>query len=145
MYYGHLLTKYEAYLRQLYRYRKGEDIPKPISGVDKASDGLRWVISKFRDLEALYTTHDPRRKEFKDIYYKLFTDKHENTRNEVSHGAPEVPVDQLPGYIDDVVTMYIYAMVISLKEIYRAMESRTELTPHTFGECVSYGMVAEDN
>lgn len=93
MYYGHLLTKYEAYLRQLYKYRKGEDVPKPISGVDKASDGLRWVISKFRDIEALFLTHDPKLHEFKDIYYKLFTDKYDNTRNEVSHAAPEGPAD----------------------------------------------------
>lgn len=139
MYYSHLLTKYEAFLRQLYRLRKGADVPKPIQGVDKATDGLRWVISKFRDLNELFYTHDPNLEEFKNIYRMLFSDRNGNTRNEVSHAAPEVPADKLQVYIDSIVTMYMYAVVISLKEINRQLEENASR------RTVPYTVVEEEN
>lgn len=117
MYYGHLLTKYEAYLRRLYRLRKGEDVPKPIAGLDKATDGLVWVIRHFRDLFDLYNTSDPNLSDFKSIYTKLFTVKDEYSRNDLSHSAPEVPESEIDNYFESVVSMYFFATIISYKEI----------------------------
>lgn len=132
MYYGHLLTKYEAYLRLVYAFRKGTDVPIPIEGYDKASDGLIWVISHFPDLHSLFHTNNANLREFRNIYHKLFCDKQGNTRNEVAHAAPEVPVEQLSEYIDSIITMYIYAMTISLKEINRRLEKRVVHTPKPY-------------
>jgi type I restriction enzyme R subunit len=126
MYYTHLLTKFEAFLRQLYKVSRGRELHKPIEGVDKMSDGLRWVIAQFRDLNSLFHTTNPQLQEFKDIYLKLFSKFSGTGRNVVAHAAPEVPEGELPAYIDAIVSMYLFAMTISVKDVNRQIALRQE-------------------
>jgi len=126
IYYGHLLTKFEAYLRRLYLLRKGESVPKPIAGLDKATDGLVWVMGHFRDLHELYNTTDLNLKDFKEAYRKLFTVKDEYSRNDVSHAAPEIPDSEINYYFEAIVSMYFFATIISYKEILKNLSQTPE-------------------
>lgn len=123
MYYGHLITKYEAFLTLLYSFRKGYDLPS-------TTTGLGDVITYFRGIEDLFSTHDRNLYDIKNYYHKIFVGRKNYTRNDVSHAAPEVPAEELEYYIDGAVCMYIYAVVTSYKEIAKRIEESRHATSH---------------
>lgn len=122
MYYGHLVTKFEAFLKYLYSYRKGINM--------NATNGLAEVISTyFREMDELYRTTKPGFETIKGYYHKIFVGQKDYARNSLSHAAPEVPANELEFYLDGVVCMYIFATLVSVKDIERRLAEITTATP----------------
>lgn len=128
MYFAHLSTKFEAYLRNIYRVRTGQLLQAPPQGSGYA-DGLRWVLTYFRDLDELRETNERRLKGLRRDFKTL-----RSNRNEESHEAPEVDEDTIEDKLAAAIRVYIYATFTVYKDLMRGMENVTPIQnrPSTF-------------
>ena len=104
-----LLPKYEAFLHKLYYLKEGEQFVS-------ASGVAGWVaiVKTFHEIDNLYYNHgkNPKLNTF-ETYYKCIS----KWRNENVHLAPELPDAEVAPAIHMVVSMYIYAVMVSITDL----------------------------
>lgn len=98
--FGALLPKYEAFLRKLYYLKEGE-----LFVSTKGTDGWVAIVKTFHEIDNLYYNHgkNPKLNTF-ETYYKCIS----KWRNENVHLAPAIHM---------VVSMYIYAVMVSITDL----------------------------
>ena len=106
--FGALLPKYEAFLRKLYYLKEGELF------VSTKGDGWVAIVKTFHEIDNLYYNHgkNPKLNTF-ETYYKCIS----KWRNENVHLAPELPDAEVAPAIHMVVSMYIYAVMVSITDL----------------------------
>ena len=104
-----LLPKYEAFLRKLYYLKEGEQFMST-----KGADGWVAIVKTFHEIDNLYYNHgkNPKLNTF-ETYYKCIS----KWRNENVHHAPELPDAEVAPAIHMVVSMYIYAVMVSITDL----------------------------
>lgn len=107
--FGALLPKYEAFLRKLYYLKEGE-----LFVSTKGTDGWVAIVKTFHEIDNLYYNHgkNPKLNTF-ETYYKCIS----KWRNENVHLAPELPDAEVAPAIHMVVSMYIYAVMVSITDL----------------------------
>ena len=107
--FGALLPKYEAFLRKLYYLKEGE-----LFVSTKGTDGWVTIVKTFHEIDNLYYNHgkNPKLNTF-ETYYKCIS----KWRNENVHLAPELPDAEVAPAIHMVVSMYIYAVMVSITDL----------------------------
>ena len=107
--FGALLPKYEAFLRKLYYLKEGE-----LFVSTKGTDGWVAIVKTFHEIDNLYYNHgkNPKLNTF-ETYYKCIS----KWRNENVHLAPELPDAEVAPVIHMVVSMYIYAVMVSITDL----------------------------
>ena len=108
IYFQNLVGKFEAYLRKIYFLREGEDVPNDENG----RQGLVNTVKKFPVLQRLYHNKDPKYQNFK-IYYENFY----HWRNDEAHSSPEVKDEEIDAAIHIVVSLYVFATMISMTDL----------------------------
>lgn len=106
--FGALLPKYEAFLRKLYYLKEGELF------VSTKGDDWVAIVKTFHEIDNLYYNHgkNPKLNTF-ETYYKCIS----KWRNENVHLAPELPDAEVAPAIHMVVSMYIYAVMVSITDL----------------------------
>lgn len=108
IYFQNLVGKFEAYLRKIYFLREGEDVPNDENG----HQGLVNTVKKFPVLQRLYHNTDPKYQNFKAYYENFY-----QWRNDEAHTAPEVKDEEIDAAIHIVVSLYVFATMISVTDL----------------------------
>ena len=99
-----LLLDLEPYLRKICYLEKGT--------IFGEHDGFIAVVKEIRPLNNLYYTDDPALAQFKAFYNTVY-----NWRNDNAHKAPKLPEDQLEPAIYMVLSVYLYATMVSINSL----------------------------
>lgn len=130
-----LLPKYEAYLRKIYYLRtKGQFGPH---------DGWIPVVKEFPAIQSLHYNDNPKLSTFHNYYEAMY-----NWRNNNVHEAPELPDDQVSPAIHIVISMYVYATMISITDLEMSgydVEEENDTSSLIAGERKISGYVNSDN
>lgn len=108
IYFGNLVNKFEAFLRKIYYMREGEEVPADENG----RQGLVNTVKKFPMLQRLYHNTDPKFANFKAYYDNLY-----NWRNDEAHSAPEIKDEEIDAALHIVISLYVFATMISITEL----------------------------
>lgn len=108
IYFGNLVNKFEAFLRKIYYMREGEEVPADENG----RQGLVNTVRKFPVLQRLHNNNDPKFQNFRAFYDKFYA-----WRNDEAHTAPEIKDDEIDAALHIVVSLYVFATMISITEL----------------------------
>ncbi|MCI1647512.1 MAG: type I restriction endonuclease [Bacteroides sp.] len=132
-----LLPKYEAYLRKLYYLKTGDQLGP--------HDGWIPVVKKFPVIQGLHYDNNPKLSKFHTYYEAMY-----NWRNNNVHEAPYLPDTEVSPAIHMVVSMYVFATMISIADLemagYDIDETRSTINPlKTEKKCGIYDFENTDN
>jgi type I restriction enzyme R subunit len=102
-----ILLDLEPYLRKICYLEKGTIFDKYA--------GFITVVKEISDLNSLYYTNKPNLARFKTFYNTVYT-----WRNDNAHKAPKLPKDELEPAIYMVLCIYLYATMVSVKNLEKA-------------------------
>ncbi len=108
IYFGNLVSKFEAFLRKIYYMREGEEVPADENG----RQGLVNTVRKFPVLQRLHNNTDPKYANFRAYYDDLYA-----WRNDEAHSAPEIKEEEIDAALHIVVSLYVFAAMISITEL----------------------------